>query len=254
MKIGLKIKYSWNTPTIVPHLEKLKGKIDHFELGTRLTEDYRDYDQLRKAGTAFTIHAPMQKDDVNPGEISKDKSTRLGIKYARKAADYFNSPIIVVHPGHPETEDFPLERMVSILKEFKDERLHLENLSRTPWTIDEMQEMREETGFKTCFDVGHALIKSKRINIDAYKYIKEFARKCPPSYFHLHNNDQKSDRHWQITNPDGFADYNKLKYLFNRKSVITLELALFGKNSFEGKIFDIEGALKDISFLRNLIE
>jgi len=253
MKVGLKVKYSWNTPAVIPHLEKLKGKIDHFELGVRPGENYKDFDPLRKAGTAFTIHAPMQENRVNPGEVSKDESTRKGLEWAQEAADYFNAEVIVVHPGHPGEEDFSLNHMIEIFKEFKDNRFHLENLSRTPWTIPEMEEMREKAGLKTCFDVGHAIIKSKRLNKDIYEYIKEVFEACPPSYFHLHNNDQGTDRHWQITDPRGLADYNKLKYLFDDNSFITLEISLFGKDSFRGDTFDIDSALRDVSFLRNLI-
>jgi|GEM_PF-6584986 len=250
MRIGLKIKYAWNTPTVIPHLERLKGKIDHFELGIRETENYKNYDPLKKAETAFTIHAPFQQDGVNLGEISKDESTRKGIKYAQEAADYFDAPIIIIHPGSPGAEDFSVEHMIEILKGFKDERFHLENLSRTPYTIDQMEKIRKESGLETCLDVGHALIKSATENRDAYEYIKEFSKKCPPSYFHLHNNDRQTDRHWQVTDPRGFADYNKLKYLFNNNSFITLEISLFGKDSFEGNTFDAEGALRDVEFVR----
>jgi sugar phosphate isomerase/epimerase len=253
MKIGLKIKYAWNTPTVIPHLEKLKGKIDHFELGVRVGEDYKDFDPLREAGVNFTIHAPFQQDGVNPGEYAKDGPTKKGLDYAIEAADYFNSEVIVVHPGHDmDIDGFSFDHMIEILREYKDERFHLENLSRTSWTISQMKEMRDETGFKTCLDVGHALMKSKRENRDAYEYIKDLAGACPPTYFHLHNNDRELDRHWQITNPAGFADYGKLKYLFNDNSFVTLEISLFGKESFKGDTFDIDGALKDIAFVRQI--
>jgi sugar phosphate isomerase/epimerase len=258
MKIGLKIKYTRNAPLVLPHLDRLRGQIDYFELGTRPEEDFRQFEILKDQGFSFTVHAPMQENDVNIAEPKKDLSNRHGIDIAREAADLFDAPAIIIHPGDIETENSSIDHMVALLKEYHDSRFYIENLPdkasslpyrRIAYNIIDLKYTKEKARTGFCLDFGHALMQAWREKREYYGYIEEITRELRPTYFHLHNGDGLEDKHWSISCKEGFIDYKKVAHLWSKNAMLTLEIAVFDKNN----IFDVETVLRDVDYLRNLL-
>jgi len=258
MKIGLKIKYTRNAPLVLPHLNRLRGQIDYFELGTRPEEDFRQFEILKDQGFSFTVHAPMQENNVNIAEPKKDLSNCHGIDIARQTADLFDAPVIIIHPGDIETENSSIEHMITLLNEYHDSRFYIENLYdqarslpfiRIAYDIDNLRRTKNETKTGFCLDFGHALVQASREKREYYGYIEEMAKKLRPTYFHLHNGDGPEDRHWPISCQKGIIDYKKITHLWPENAMLTLEIAVFDKNN----AFDIEAVLRDVDYLRNLL-
>jgi sugar phosphate isomerase/epimerase len=256
MKFGLKIKYTKNVPLILPHLDKLRGQIDYFELGTRPEEDFRQFEILKNQGFSFTVHAPMQENNVNIAEPKKDESSRHGIDIARQAADFFSAPVIVIHPGDIETENSSIDHMVALLNEYGDSRFYIENLpdkarslpfTRIAYDIVDLKYTKKEAHTGFCLDFGHALLQSWREKRDYYSYVEEMTKELLPTYFHLHNGDGPEDRHWPISFQEGIIDYKKIAHLWPEDAMLTLEIFVFNDG-----VFDTESVLRDVDYLRLL--
>jgi len=258
MKIGLKIKYTRNASSIFPYLSKLRGKIDYLELGTRPEEDFHQFEILKNQEFSFTVHAPMQENNVNIAEPKKDVFSHHGIDIARQTADLFDAPVIVIHPGDVETENSSIKHMVALLNEYRDPRFYIENLpdkasslpfTRIAYDIKSLKRIKNEAETGFCLDFGHAFIQASREKREYYNYIEEMIKELRPTYFHLHNGDGLEDKHWPISCRQGFIDYKKITHLWPENAMLTLEIAVFNENN----AFNIESVLEDVDYLRNLL-
>jgi len=257
-RIGLKIKYTKNIPIILPHLKKLSDKLDYFEFGLRETEDYRDYKKLIKDSDLFvTLHGPLYEENVNLIVPQKNKVNLRNLKFCQEAADYFNAKYIVLHPGDRETPEASLENLYYLLDKVKDKRFILEN---TPIKIKNRPYERlgvyikdflgfKEKGIDMCFDFGHARVETEIERKKYYAYTSNFIKKVNPQYFHLSGNDGTYDYHWIIRDKRSLIDYSKILPFLPKNALLTLEIDFFDKS--DG--FDKEKVLKDIDYLRKLI-
>lgn len=256
MKIGFKIKFTRNIPAFLPHLDILSSRLDFLELGLRLNEDFKEYDALRRKNLFFTLHAPFQENGFNPAEPAKKKTNKENIFLALEAAEYFKAPVIVIHPGDRETVNSSLRQFCQFFKRYYDRRYCMENLPefarslpfpRIAYEIDDLKKIQDETSSRACLDFGHALLQAITEGRDFYQYVQAMIERLRPLYFHLHNNDGKKDRHWQITDPRGIIDYAKIFPLLPQDALLCLEVYAFGE-----KEFDLKGLLRDVDYLKNL--
>ncbi len=259
MKIGLKIKYTKNIPIFLPHLKELQEKIDYFEFGLRPTENYKEYQALLQKSNLFaTLHAPLYDEGINLVVPQKNKANLQSLKFCQKAADFFNSPIVVLHPGDRESKDASLNNLYFLLSKIGDQRFALEN---TPLIIQQRHYRRlgiyledflefRKRGFKTCFDFGHALLEAKIEKKDYYNYLEKFINTIKPQYYHLSGSDGSRDCHWAISNIKSIINYEKIIPLLPKEAFLTLEINFFDKENR----FDREKVFKDIDYLRKLTD
>jgi endonuclease IV len=137
----------------------------------------------------FRIHAPHQGQGLDPGDKKAVERTMQCIDVARKAADIFNSPTIVVHPGHYHDVGSK-ERAIDLLKSFDDKRVLIGNLpsfsdgEELGSTADEIRAFVEKLNIGICFDFGHATLTERKTGKNYKQIINEFL-KFNPKYFHI---------------------------------------------------------------------
>jgi len=258
MKIGLKIKYTKNIPIILPYIKTLSNKLDYFEFGLRMSENYKDYKELVKNNNLFvTLHGPLYEENVNLIVPQKNKINLKNLRFCQKVANYFKAKYIVLHPGDRETSEASLENLYYLLDKVKDKRFLLEN---TPIKIKNRRYKRlgvflkdflefKKRGINMCFDFGHARVETEIERKEYYAYAKNFIKKVKPRYFHLSGNDGTYDYHWTIKNKRNLIDYSKILPFLPKNALLTLEIDFFDKNNG----FNKEKVFQDIDYLRKLI-
>lgn len=180
------------------------------------------------AADRFIFHAPFN--EIHPSAIDpmmrKAGMTRLNQAY--NLAQSYGIKRMVVHSGFLPDVYFPvwfIDRSVEFWQEFMadkpaDFHLMIENqLEEYAPLLPELCEKLNHPQISLCFDVGHALYRSRQ---DIYHWTDCFAPHC--THIHLHNND----RVWDWHNPLGEGSINMdefLPYLLEKmpSATITLE-------------------------------
>ncbi|MFH1065899.1 MAG: TIM barrel protein [Nanoarchaeota archaeon] len=135
------------------------------------------------------IHAPHQGQGFDPGDKNAVERTMQCLNVAREAADMFDSPAIVVHPGKYKDVG-SRERAIDLLKSFDDKRFLIENLpsfsdgEELGTSAEEISKFLEKLNCGICLDFGHAALTEKRTGKNYKQIINEFLR-FNPKYFHV---------------------------------------------------------------------
>ncbi|MFA5888053.1 MAG: TIM barrel protein [Candidatus Nanoarchaeia archaeon] len=151
--------------------------------------DNNYYKSFKDFDIPFRIHAPHQGFGAEPGDRKAVERTKHCIDAARKAADLFKSPTIVVHPGR-YYDVGSKERAIDFLKGFNDKRFIVENLpsfsdgDELGTTADEIKAFIEKLNCGICLDFGHATLTERRTGKNYKQIINEFL-KFNPKYFHI---------------------------------------------------------------------
>lgn len=148
------------------------------------------YKNFADFGTEIRIHAPHQAFGADPGDKNAVKRTMQCMKKAIEAADLFDSPTIVVHPGTYEGVG-STQRAIEFLKQFKDNRFIMENLpaecngkGELGSTAEDLKPFMKALGCGICLDFGHATL-TEHAKAKGYKQIITEFLKLNPKYFHI---------------------------------------------------------------------
>ncbi|MBU2637442.1 MAG: sugar phosphate isomerase/epimerase [Nanoarchaeota archaeon] len=185
MKIGIK---TYTDAIGYEYLRKIASFVDFVEIlplpDDEVYKNFADFD------IPFRIHAPHQGQGSNPSDKSAHKRTLKCMEVAMKAADLFDSPTIVVHPGAYKAPG-SLQTAIDFLKKYKDKRFLIENLpaesekrSELCSTAEDMARIIKELGCGICLDFGHATLTETATGQN-YKEIIDGFLKLKPKYFHI---------------------------------------------------------------------
>ena len=184
MKVGIK---TYTDEVGYKYLPKIIEFVDFIEILPVPDNNY--YKSFKDFDIPFRIHAPHQGFGADPGDKKAVERTRHCINVARDAADIFNSPTIVMHPGKYHDVG-SRERAIDLLKSFDDRRFLVENLPKFTefeelgTTADEIKAFIENLNCGMCLDFGHATITEKKTGKNYKQIINEFL-KFNPKYFHI---------------------------------------------------------------------
>lgn len=207
----------------------------------------KDYSFLKKfAGKIpIVIHAEHFNFGVNAADSSLEKINRESIDFAIKVADLAKAKKIVLHPGSISNKNCSKENAIKFLKSIKDKRIVLENLpmlkSYSPLgsTSEEIEELKEKTGFGFCFDLNHAIQSAVFYKKDFKKFLVDF-EKLKPEHYHLCGQTLNPDKTHISLNESDFDLINYLK-LINKNAEVTLEVRI-----------DKESVEEDLRFVKKL--
>ena len=198
IKYGLKL-WSNNIALFEEAVRAQKqGSFDFIELYSNSTAP--DYAALRALrDIPVTIHAPH---DGAFHEFVITETEETAWKHTRELADFFESPVIVLHPGRDHT----LESFKKNLDRIDDSRICIENMAgldvdHRPMfgqTITDLKELRELKPI--CFDFEKAIKAAAYQKLDYKEYIASALRELKPSYFHISGGDYKNavDEHLDL--------------------------------------------------------
>lgn len=223
MKVGVK------TYTDKEGYEYLKEIVDYCDFveilpipGNKFWKKFKDYD------VPFTIHSAHQAFGADPGHVKSHKKTDVCINTAIEAADFFDSDVIVVHPGVVgKTRKSSMEIALKYLKKFNEPRFHIENLPSWKHHIElgtypeEIEIFMKKIKCGFCFDISHAALSAPMLKVDYKKFVKSFMR-LKPKYFHIcGGNVMKHDDHHPLM--EGDYDQNFFKSLLPKRGRVLLE-------------------------------
>ena len=171
---------------------------------------------------------------------------------SKKLADFFSSPIIVVHPG--QARDF--EHFKDELKKFDDPRIYLENMAGLDIygqnvfarTLDELQQIRALKPI--CFDFEKAIKSACYQKIDYRDFILNCLKELEPVYFHISGGDKDSpvDEHanlWEANFDIHWLGKTIRDYSHKRAVQLVFETPKIGN--------DLENDRRNIQFFKNAL-
>lgn len=185
MKVGIKI---YSDKLGYDYLPKIIEYADFIEILPLPDNDF--YKKFKDFDIPFRIHAPHQGQGADPSDNNAVKRTIRCMKTAIEAADFFDSPTIVVHPGTYKGAG-SADRAIEFLKQFNDKRFLIENLPAKSErkdelcsTADEIEPIIKALWCGLCLDFGHATL-TEAVTGQGYKKIISDFLKLKPKYFHM---------------------------------------------------------------------
>lgn len=238
MKVGLKF-----FPDDIELMKDFEDIFDFYEI--LVLEDF-DYRKIRDyTDKEITVHVEHHQWGFDPGDPKfMDLNTRFVAK-AVEAADFFDSKIIVMHPGL-RTDKSSFGNMVEFFRQNNDKRFLFENCPIQERKLpeeymlampDEMEKFLKIMDADMLLDFAHAVCSSNTIGRDPYKTIEGFM-KLKPKAFHVSGIDitGKNDVHKHLFEVDN--DFRFLKDL-PKDTYITLETGKENKDLRETHIKNI---------------
>ncbi len=200
LHIGLKI---WSTDSMVAgeaaQLVK-DGTYDYIELFSVPDSLCKHGSAWKGLGVPFVIHAPHSMKGLNPAIKEMERENRRLAEEAFRFADSLRSEDIVFHPGTGGS----VEESIRQLKGFNDDRILIENKPMKGldgsicigWSPKQVEEIITETGYRFCFDFGHAYCAAVSSMVEPMGFVGEFL-KLEPALIHLTDGrtDSETDRH-----------------------------------------------------------
>lgn len=185
MKVGIK---TYSDKVGYDYMPKIIEYADFVEILPLPDNDF--YKKFKDFDIPVRIHAPHQGQGADPADKTAVKRTMECMKAAMDAADFFDSPTIVVHPGTYQGVG-SAERAIEFLKQFNDRRFLIENLPAECYRKGELGHLAEDIKpfldrlkCGMCFDFGHATLTEHAKAIGYKKIIEDFL-KLKPKYFHI---------------------------------------------------------------------
>ncbi len=249
LKFGLKI-WSTSSKAIFEEtvdLVKIK-KVDFVEIYIVPGADLRTLEILRKVPA--TIHCPHSSHGFDVFKFD-DKIVKMFKKEVVKAADFFGSEFIVVHPGFGADCNIFEKNIAKIY----DKRIIIENLPKFTGKFESFGHSLEQLkfikglGFDICFDFIHAVKSAISQKIDYKKFINEVISELNPFYFHLTsaNLETEQDEHLDLFSGEFDIRWAKEKLfsLAEKKNIfLVFEAPKIGDN--------LENDIKNINYFREL--
>ncbi|MBN1678089.1 MAG: sugar phosphate isomerase/epimerase [Candidatus Thermoplasmatota archaeon] len=213
-----------------PFEEALEAISKNFQLWELLSEGEDRLDIIRgtlkhaieSTDMRFQVHAPLS--DVNIGSVHEPmrRAAVAQITETISSCRDLGIPLVTVHPGFVQGIAFldrarALEKTKESLKEIarsaQENAVEVvvenmpANINATCTTAKELVEAIEGTGFRICFDMGHANTSGQ---LDAMLALAERFGNV-----HLHNNEGQWDQH-NVVN-EGTADLEKVLSVLRRQ-------------------------------------
>lgn len=225
-KIGLKlwsINKQYQTDIIKLYEEEM---FNYIELYVK-PDSFDDYAEFWKTfDIPFVIHAPHYGDKVN---LSLSECFTYNLRMSNqssKFADVLKSDKIIFHSG----VGGKLEETIRQLKLLNDKRIIVENKPRygqngencIGYKPEDLENISEATDYKICLDIGHAICAANSLNIEPFKFIKDFI-KLSPIMFHLTDGQFESEKDRHDHYGEGTFPLKELIALIPRNSMITNE-------------------------------
>jgi endonuclease IV len=243
MKFGVKI---WSTNYDLIKKAKfhyLQKDFDYIEISAIIGSFNPNIHKALK-GIPVIIHCDVNYndslDDVNLSMNANNHANVRSLKEAKLFADYLDSDIIIIHPGHGGS----YKNINAILQKYPDKRYCCENMPGKTYDLKydclgrnkkELQSINTKT---YCLDIAHAIKASRGLSLDPYDCIREFFL-LNISIIHLSDGNMMSliDEHLAIG--EGNFDFGKIFSLIKNDFLITLETPKFGLDSFYQDIRNI---------------
>lgn len=248
------------------HIKTLVDLInfDFIELMPLMDGDF--YKSFKDFNIPVTIHAPHEGLGSNPADKKVYDRTLKCFNEGRKAADFFNSPVIVSHLGLyvnkdgnealpdsysiDRTDEESLRNAMDFLEGFNDSRIMPESLiylneyrKGLCSNAKEIKKFTDKFGYKICLDFAHATLTEHSRERGYKEVIGEFM-KLNPKYFHICGgefNNHKTEHSDIFT---GDFDIPFFKGLIPEDGWLV----------FETPKTPIETRIKEIQYFRNEIE
>lgn len=244
MKYGIKI-WSTNVELIEKCIQYYnKKKFDYIELSAiRGSFDPKTLQNLKEI--PVVIHCDNK--NVNFADKQYRNNNIQALQEAKKFADFFNSPCIIIHPGYNGS----YKEINRTLKQINDPRFCIENMPGKTQDLKyyclgrTFEEIKKINITNTCLDIQHAVKASATLGINPYQNIKDLI-KLSPSIFHLSdgNTDSEIDEHLNIG--EGDIDFNKIFEIFPQKDIMmTLETP-------KTDLTTLKNDIKNINYIKKL--
>lgn len=200
---GLKLwsnNTDWFADAISAHQD---GRLDFIEIQANPAESF-DLDALGTLkGIPVTIHATPA---FGFHEFIIGEEQLLIWQETKKLADFFETDVIVLHPGKEHT----LETFSENLRKIEDPRIRIENMAGRdifgfPMFGQRLDDLRELRKLKPiCFDLEKAVKAACHQGLDYKAYIYECLRALEPDYFHISGGKKGNsvDQHLDLWDSD----------------------------------------------------
>lgn len=208
----------------------MASNVNYFE--AYLTPSF-NYQFLKEVGKEVVIHVAHQSEGINFANPQKQAQNIESLRVALKAADYFDSKIIIFHPGYLEDEHCSEANALKFIKENYDPRLCVENMPISASYFDflcanpiETRRFIKKTKVGFCFDFAHAFESNEFRPID--NFIEKYLA-LGPQIFHLTDTDlleikkKKPQKESHLSLGDGTLDIKSIIKNIPRGSLLTLE-------------------------------
>lgn len=203
IRYGLKL-WSNNTGSVADVVAAHRaGHFDFVELYSDPTKepDYSALEALK--AMPVTIHA-THSHGFHEFIIGEEQETLWG--QTVHLADFFNSSIIVLHPGRSHTIDSFREN----LERIDDPRIYIENMAgldidHNPMFGQLIEDLKKLHEIKPiCFDLEKAVKAACYQGLDYKEYIQRCLDALSPTYFHISGGDKDSavDQHLNLWEGD----------------------------------------------------
>ncbi|MEK6901574.1 MAG: hypothetical protein AABX37_04480, partial [Nanoarchaeota archaeon] len=201
-KIGIKLwsnNYQWFPEAVKRFQNKEFDFIELYVVPKSFHETH--WNILKQANIPINIHAP------NEHQLNLATSNEQNIfilEEVRRAADFFSSEYIIIHPGVGED----IQCIISNIRHTNDPRLIIENTPKKSligndslfgYTFERMKILLEETKRNFCLDFTHAIKSATSQNIDAQEFIGKLIALLP-AVFHISDGDStiEHDQHFNL--------------------------------------------------------
>ena len=234
MKIGVK---TFDNPSFLKHFEK---EVDFFEV---MAIEGKNYDFVKELKKPIIIHAQHEALGINNSNKTSLEKSKSSLKFAIKVADMCNAEKIILHPGKIENENCSKEVFLSLIKDFKDERIIVENLTNQYLcsTPEETLSLMKEANVGFCFDINHAIFTALSLKKNYLEMIKHFIQ-LKPSHYHIGGQKMITNSKGHLSFQDSELDLEKIFKLIPKDAKITLEVTT-----------DITKTEKDIKTIKKFI-
>lgn len=205
-------------------------------------------------GLDVIIHAPHSVFGLDTGNKDALTENLHKLKDSQRFADVLNAPIIILHSGMREGEEY-INETIRQFKLINDSRLALENLPAICSSTNQMlhgtspkqiEQIIAATKCQFCLDFSHAICSSNYYKRDVWADLEAY-KALKPNMYHLCDGDIKSDvdehRHY------GEGDYDLGRILRD----YTDDNALITMETGHGIPTAITPWLDDINYLKNLM-
>lgn len=248
-KYGLKL-WSTNNNYVGPAIQLYESSVyDYIELYI-VPDSYKQYMSIwSDLDIPFIIHAPHYMNGMCLSERANEEKNLNLASEAFNFADNLSAKHVIFHPGinGDVTES---ARQLNLIN---DDRIVIEN---KPYfalndlgicrgaTIEEMTYLLNETSYKFCLDIGHAICSANGQKLEPLKYLQQLLT-FNPKIIHLSDGyfNDIYDKHLNFG--DGDFPLKKISEMIKNRELISIET---NKKSLDN-LLDFE---KDMQYLKRI--
>ncbi len=242
-KFGLKL---WPNDFVkTPEIQKecLKSIDEGYFSFVELAVLPNSYDEIAPVVGPFlkdysvVIHAPHSGFGFVPSNKERRAENTKMMEDASRFADLLKAEIIVLHPGSKNDEG-GLEETIYQMNQAHDSRIAVENMPAQcnssglyfqGDSIEDIQTIMRETGYRFCFDIAHALCAANTHKKDVWEMFSAY-QALNPVIYHLCDGgwSAEHDKHLHLLEGD-YQLQRVLNEVIFKDALITMETGWGGK-------------------------